>query len=280
MIDPRLVALALVAAAVVRFGAAPALAAEAETPPRLKWSFSGPFGKFDRAQLQRGFKVYREVCQTCHGLNLLAFRNLAEPGGPGFTLPQAAAIAAEYKIPDGPNDQGEMFERPGRLADRFPKPFANDALARLVNNGVLPPDFSVIAKARTYERGFPWFVIDVFTLYQEQGVDYLAALLKGYEAPPSGFSLPQGTSYNKYFPGHAIAMPKPMEDGRVDYTDGSPATVDQYAKDLTAFLAWAAEPHMEARKRIGFQVMIFLIVFASLLYFAKKKVWSGVPDHA
>jgi cytochrome c1 len=280
MIDPRLVALALVAAAVVRFGAAPALAAEAETPPRLKWSFSGPFGKFDRAQLQRGFKVYREVCQTCHGLNLLAFRNLAEPGGPGFTLPQAAAIAAEYKIPDGPNDQGEMFERPGRLADRFPKPFANDALARLVNNGVLPPDFSVIAKARTYERGFPWFVIDVFTLYQEQGVDYLAALLKGYEAPPSGFSLPQGTSYNKYFPGHAIAMPKPMEDGRVDYTDGSPATVDQYAKDLTAFLAWAAEPHMEARKRIGFQVMIFLIVFAGLLYFAKKKVWSGVPDHA
>jgi cytochrome c1 len=279
MIDPRLVALALVAAAVVRFGAAPALAAEAETPPRLKWSFSGPFGKFDRAQLQRGFKVYREVCQTCHGLNLLAFRNLAEPGGPGFTLPQAAAIAAEYKIPDGPNDQGEMFERPGRLADRFPKPFANDALARLVNNGVLPPDFSVIAKARTYERGFPWFVIDVFTLYQEQGVDYLAALLKGYEAPPSGFSLPQGTSYNKYFPGHAIAMPKPMEDGRVDYTDGSPATVDQYAKDLTAFLAWAAEPHMEARKRIGFQVMIFLIVFAGLLYFAKKKVWSGVPDH-
>jgi cytochrome c1 len=280
MIDPRLVALALVAAAVVRFGAAPALAAEAETPPRLKWSFSGPFGKFDRAQLQRGFKVYREVCQTCHGLNLLAFRNLAEPGGPGFTLPQAAAIAAEYKIQDGPNDQGDMFERPGRLADRFPKPFANDALARLVNNGVLPPDFSVIAKARTYERGFPWFVIDVFTLYQEQGVDYLAALLKGYEAPPSGFSLPQGTSYNKYFPGHAIAMPKPMEDGRVDYTDGSPATVDQYAKDLTAFLAWAAEPHMEARKRIGFQVMIFLIVFAGLLYFAKKKVWSGVPDHA
>jgi cytochrome c1 len=280
MIDPRLVALALVAAAVVRFGAAPALAAEAETPPRLKWSFSGPFGKFDRAQLQRGFKVYREVCQTCHGLNLLAFRNLAEPGGPGFTVPQAAAIAAEYKIQDGPNDQGEMFERPGRPADRFPKPFANDALARLVNNGVLPPDFSVIAKARTYERGFPWFVIDVFTLYQEQGVDYLAALLKGYEAPPSGFSLPQGTSYNKYFPGHAIAMPKPMEDGRVDYTDGSPATVDQYAKDLTAFLAWAAEPHMEARKRIGFQVMIFLIVFAGLLYFAKKKVWSGVPDHA
>ena len=195
-------------------------------------------------------------------------------------MPQAAAIAAEYKIQDGPNDQGEMFERPGRPADRFPKPFANDALARLVNNGVVPPDFSVIAKARTYERGFPWFVFDIFTLYQEQGVDYITALLKGYEQAPAGFALPQGTAYNKYFPGHAIAMPKPMEDGRVDYTDGAPATVDQYAKDLSAFLAWAAEPHMEARKRIGFQVMIFLIVFAGLLYFAKKKVWSGVPDHA
>jgi cytochrome c1 len=280
MINPRLVALALAAISGVLFAAAPALAAEQEAPPRQKWSFAGPVGKFDRAQLQRGFKVYREVCQVCHGLTLLAFRNLAEPGGPEFTAPQAAAIAAEYKIPDGPNDQGEMFERPGRPADRFPKPFANDGLARLVNNGVVPPDFSVIAKARTYERGFPWFVFDIFTLYQEQGVDYITALLKGYEQAPAGFALPQGTAYNKYFPGHAIGMPKPMEDGRVDYTDGAPATVDQYAKDLSAFLAWAAEPHMEARKRIGFQVMIFLIVFAGLLYFAKKKVWSGVPDHA
>jgi cytochrome c1 len=280
MINPRPAALALATAATMLFAAPPALAAEQETPPREKWSFAGPFGKFDRGQLQRGFKVYREVCQTCHGLTLLSFRNLAEPGGPGFTPAQAAAIAAEYKIQDGPNDQGEMFERPGRLADRFPKPFANDGLARLVNNGVLPPDFSVIAKARTYERGFPWFVIDVFTLYQEQGVDYLTALLRGYEPAPPGFQLPQGAQYNKYFPGHAIAMPKPMEDGRVDYTDGTPATVDQYAKDVSAFLAWAAEPHMEARKRIGFQVMIFLVVFAGLLYFAKTKVWSGVPDHA
>jgi cytochrome c1 len=278
MDHPRI--LALVLASLVLLGAAPARAAEQETPPRQKWSFSGPFGKFDRGQLQRGFKVYREVCQTCHGLSLLSFGNLADSGGPEFTPAQAAAIAAEYKIPDGPNDQGDMFERPGRLADRFPKPFPNDALARLTNNGVVPPDFSVIAKARTYERGFPWFVIDMFTQFQEQGVDYITALLKGYEPAPAGFSPPQGTHYNKYFPGHAIAMPKPMEDGRVDYTDGAPATVDQYAKDLSAFLAWAAEPHMEARKRIGFQVMIFLIVFAGLLYFAKKKVWSGVPDHA
>jgi cytochrome c1 len=280
MISPRPVALAVLAASVLWLAPAAAPAAEQETPPRLKWSFAGPFGTFDRAQLQRGFKVYREVCQTCHGLNLLAFRNLAEPGGPGFTPAQAAAIAAEYKIQDGPNDQGEMFERPGRPADRFPRPFANDGLARLVNNGVVPPDFSVIAKARTYERGFPWFVFDIFTQYQEQGVDFIAAVLKGYEPPPQGFALPPGTNYNRYFPGHAIAMPKPMEDGRVDYTDGSPATVDQYAKDVTAFLAWAAEPHMEARKRIGFQVIIFLIVFAGLLYFAKTKVWSGAPDHA
>ena len=259
----------------------PVRPAEAEAaPPKQRWSFSGSFGKFDRAQLQRGFKVYREVCQVCHGLSLVAFRNLAEPGGPEFTRPQAAAVAAEYKIKDGPNDQGEMFERPGRPADRFPAPFANDQAARVVHNGAVPPDLSVMAKARTYERGFPWFVFDLFTQYQEQGVDYAVALLKGYEEPPQGVTLPAGASYNKYFPGHAIAMPKPMEDGRVEYTDGAPATLDQYAKDVTAFLMWTAEPHMEARKRIGFQVMIFLLVFAGLLYFAKKKVWSGVPEHA
>ncbi|MBX6425668.1 MAG: cytochrome c1 [Variibacter sp.] len=260
--------------------AAHAGAAEAEQPPRQKWSFSGPFGLFDRAQLQRGLKVYREVCQTCHGLTRVAFRNLAEPGGPGFTTAQAAAIAAEYRIKDGPNDQGEMFERPGRLADYFPAPFPNAQAARVANNGVAPPDLSVIAKARTYERGFPWFLFDIVTQYQEQGPDYIVALLTGYEEPPAGFQLPPGTQYNKYFPGHAIAMPPPLSDGRVEYTDGTPQTVEQYAKDVTAFLVWAAEPHMEARKRIGFQVMVFLIVFAGLLYFVKKKVWSGVPEHA
>jgi ubiquinol-cytochrome c reductase cytochrome b/c1 subunit len=260
--------------------AAPALAAEGTPqPPREKWSFSGPFGKFDRAQLQRGFKVYREVCQTCHGLNLLSFRNLAEPGGPEFTPAQVRQIASEYKVQDGPNDQGEMFEREGRLADRFPAPFPNENAARARYNAV-PPDMSVIAKARTYERGFPWFVLDIFTQYQEQGVDYITALLQGYEdQPPQGVTIPQGLSYNKYFPGHAIAMPKPMEDGRVAYDDGSPQTLAQYAKDVSAFLAWAAEPHMEARKRIGFQVFIFLIVFAGLMYFTKKKVWKEVELH-
>jgi ubiquinol-cytochrome c reductase cytochrome b/c1 subunit len=259
---------------------APASAAEVEQPPRQKWSFSGPFGLFDRGQLQRGLKVYREVCQTCHGMSMVAFRNLADPGGPGYSTAQASAIAAEYKIKDGPNDQGEMFERNGRPADYFPSPFANDQAARVVNNGTVPPDFSVLAKARTYERGFPWFLFDIVTQYQEQGPDYIVALLKGYEDPPAGFPLPPGTQYNRYFPGHAIGMPPPLTDGRVEYTDGAPATVDQYSKDVTAFMVWAAEPHMEARKRIGFQVMIFLIVLSGLLYFTKKKVWARVHEHA
>lgn len=254
----------------------PALAAgEAETPPKQKWSFWGPVGKYDRGQLQRGFKVYREVCQGCHSLSLLSFRNLAETGGPGFTIPQAAAIASEYKVQDGPNDAGEMFERAGRLADRFPKPFPNDNAARAANGGALPPDLSVIAKARTYERGGLWFVLDIFTQYVEQGPDYLVALLTGYADAPAGFKLPDGTSYNKYFPGHAIGMPAPLSDGQVTYDDGAPQTTLQYSKDVTGFLMWAAEPHLEARKRLGLQVMIFLIVLAGLMYFTKKKVWAA-----
>ncbi len=168
-----------------------------------------------------------------------------------------------------------MFERPGRPADRFPSPFPNDQAARVANGGALPPDLSLMAKARTYERGFPWFVFDIFTQYQEQGPDYLVALMTGYEEAPQGFTLPAGSNYNKYFPGHAIGMPKPLNDGQVTYEDGSPQTVAQYSKDVTAFLMWAAEPHMEVRKRIGFQVFIFLIVLSGLLYFTKKKVWAA-----
>src|SRR5262249_42149581 len=161
-------------------------------PPRNKWSFSGVFGKYDQAQLQRGFKVYREVCQVCHGLNLLSFRNLAEPGGPGFSPAQAATIAAEYKVQDGPNDQGEMFERPGRVGDRSPPPWPNENAARARYNGTVPPDMSVLAKARSYERGFPWFLIDALPgfAYQEHGVDYIVALLKGYKDAPQGFQVP------------------------------------------------------------------------------------------
>jgi len=269
-----------IAGTLTAFAAVPQTRAEEiNTPPRLSWSFAGPFGRYDQAQLQRGFKIYREVCATCHSLNLVHFRNLAEPGGPGFSEAQAAQIASEYKIKDGPNDQGEMFERPGRLADAFPKPFENDAAAKAVTGGALPPDMSVLAKARTYERGFPWFVFDMFTQYQEQGPDYIAALVQGYREKPADMKMPAGMQYNIYFPGHAIGMVPPLQDGRVSYDDGTPEKLGQYAKDIAAFLMWAAEPHLDARKRIGFQVMIFLVVFAGLLYFTKKKVWKEVELH-
>jgi ubiquinol-cytochrome c reductase cytochrome b/c1 subunit len=271
----------VLAAGVLALAGGPAAAQDHDTPepPALKWSFAGPLGKFDRGQLQRGFKVYREVCGNCHSLSLVSFRSLSESGGPEFSPAQAAAVAAEYKVKDGPNDQGEMFERPGRVADYFPPPFPNDAAARLSNGGALPPDMSVIAKARTYERGFPRFLLDVVTQYQEQGVDYIAALLKGYEKAPEGMQMATGMMYNKYFPGHGIAMPPPISDGQVSYDDGSPATIDQYSRDVSAFLAWTAEPHLEDRKRIGFQVVIFLLVFSGLLYFTKKRVWHDVQLH-
>jgi len=254
----------------------PAAAQEHDTPqpPRLKWTFSGPFGKFDEAQLQRGFKIYREVCANCHSMEMVAFRNLADAGGPGYTPAQAAAVAGEYKIKDI-DDLGQPIERAGRPADHFPAPFANEAAAK-AQYGVAPPDMSTLAKARTYERGFPWFVFDIVTQYQEQGPDYIAAILKGYEEPPKDVHLPEGGNYNKYFPGHNIAMPPPLQAGQVTFDDGSPTTIDQYAKDVSSFLVWAAEPHLVARKRLGFQVMLFLIVLAGLLYFTKKKVWSAV----
>ncbi|WP_038972154.1 cytochrome c1, partial [Bradyrhizobium genomosp. III] len=247
-----------------------------DTPPGNKWSFSGPFGKFDRGALQRGLKVYKEVCASCHGLSYVAFRNLAEPGGPSYSVAQAAAFASEYKVKDGPNDAGDMFERAGRPADYFPSPFPNEQAARAANGGAAPPDLSLITKARSYKRGFPWFIFDFFTQFQEQGPDYVSALLQGFEDKvPEGVTIPEGSYYNKYFPGHAIKMPKPLSDGQVTYDDGSPTTVAQYSKDVTTFLMWTAEPHMEARKRLGFQVFVFLILFAGLMYFTKKKVWAS-----
>src|SRR6266498_2723884 len=233
----KICALALAGALAVLGTAAGA--EESEIPQRVKWSFAGPFGIYDQAQLQRGFKIN-----------------------------------------DGPNEQGEMFERPGRPADHFPSPYPNEQAARAAQNGVLPPDLSMIAKARGYERGFPWFIFDIFTQYQETGPDYIVALLQGYETPPPGFPMPQGAQYNKYFPGHALQMPPPFTAGQVEYTDGTPADPPHYAQDVTAFLQWAAEPHLVARKRLGLQVMIFLVVFAGLLYFTKKKVWSSAPGHA
>ncbi len=248
--------------------------AEQVPPPRLKWSFAGPFGKYDEGQLQRGFKIYKEVCANCHSLDMVSFRNLADPGGPGFTDAQVEALAADYKIKDL-DDQGNQIERAGRPADHFPAPFANELAAKAAN-GVAPPDMSTLAKARSFSSGFPWFIFDAVTQYQEQGPDYIAALISGFQDPPKGFKLPANGHYNEYFPGHNIAMPPPLQDGQVTYDDGTPQTVAQYSKDVAAFLMWAAEPHLDARKRIGFQVMIFLIVFAGLMYFTKKKVWSDV----
>lgn len=250
---------------------------EDTTPQAQHWSFAGPFGKFDRAQLQRGLKVYREVCSNCHSLKRVAFRNLAESGGPEFTEGQVKALAASYKVQDGPNDIGDMYERPGRPADHFPLSFPNDQAARAANGGAVPPDMSVLAKARGFSNGFPGFLINAVTMYQEQGPDYIHALITdGYVDPPPGTKLAPGTHYNKYMPGHAIAMPKPLSDGQVDYTDGSPATVDQYTKDVAAFLMWAAEPKLEARHEMGLKVILFLIVFAGLLILTKKKVWHAV----
>lgn len=270
---------ALVLAAAVAGSAIPARAQEADAPPLQNWSFAGPFGQFDPEQLQRGFKIYREVCSTCHSLKLLSFRNLADPGGPDFTEAQAAAIAATFQVTDGPNDQGQMFQRPGKISDSFPPPFANDQAARAALGGGLPPDMSTLAKARGYDRGFPWFIFEAFTEYEEGGPDYIHAILNGYTDPPAGFVLPPGTHYNKYFPGHAIAMPKPISDGQVKFTDGTPETVDQYGRDVAAFLMWASEPKLDERKRLGFQVMIYLIVLSALLYFTKKKLWHDVELH-
>jgi ubiquinol-cytochrome c reductase cytochrome b/c1 subunit len=274
MMKRTVLALTLATSAVAAL-ALPAMAEEQVAPPRLSWSFAGPFGKYDPAQLQRGFKIYREVCSACHSIQMLAFRNLADPGGPGFSEAQAAAVAAEFKVKDL-DDQGNPIERPGRPADTFPPPFANELAAKAANGGTAPPDMSTLAKARTYSRGFPWFIFDAFTQYQEQGPDYIAALLKGYEDPPKGFQLPQGGNDNTYFPGHNIAMPPPLQAGQVTFDDGAPQTMDQYSRDIAAFLMWAAEPHLVQRKRIGFQAMIFLIVLAGLMYFTKKKVWSAV----
>jgi ubiquinol-cytochrome c reductase cytochrome b/c1 subunit len=285
-LTPRL-GLALAATLLVASGAESARAAEGgELPARQSWTFSGPLGHFDRAQLQRGFKVYREVCSACHSLSRVAFRNLSEPGGPEFTEGQVKALAAEYEVPGEPDDTGEVNPRKARPADHFPPRYKNDNEARASNNGAAPPDLSLMAKARSVSYGFPWFIFDAFTQYQEGGPDYIHALLAdGYldeekgEKVPEGITIPEGLNYNKFFPGHAIAMPKPMQDGQVEYTDGTPATVDQYSRDVSAFLMWTAEPRLEERKELGLTVMLFLIIFTGLLYFTKRKVWQAVEAH-
>jgi ubiquinol-cytochrome c reductase cytochrome c1 subunit len=261
----------------IAFGAAGAAQAAdypLKKPVEQEWSFAGPFGTYDKGQLQRGLKIYREVCASCHGLERVAFRNLADLG---YSEEQVRAIAAEYEITDGPDSSGEMFTRPGIPSDTFPNPFANAEAAAAANNGAAPPDLSLIAKARAVTRGFPTFVFDIFTQYAEGGPDYIYALLTGYEDAPEDHPVQPGTYYNPHFiASSALAMPQPITEGQVTYDDGSPETLDQYARDISAFLMWAAEPHLEARKKTGFNVMVFLLMFAGLIYLTKRKVWSNV----
>lgn len=243
-------------------------------PKEQDWSFAGPFGKYDKGQLQRGLKVYTEVCAACHSMRLVSFRTL---GDLGYSEEQVKAFAANYEVEDGPNADGEMFTRTAVASDYFPSPYANAEAAAASNNGAAPPDFSLIAKARYVERGFPQFIFDIFTTYSEAGPNYIYSLLTGYQDAPAGVEVPEGAYYNPYFiAGPALAMAPPLSDGQVTYDDGSPETLDQYSHDVAAFLMWAAEPHMEERKRTGFMVIIFLVIFSGLLYVTKKSVFSNV----
>ena len=247
----------IIAAAVVFAGlqAGAAQAAEGKALPARDWSFSGIFGQFDRGAMQRGFQVYREVCSGCHSLRLIHFRNLEALG---YGEDEIKAIAAEYTVEDGPDDEGEMFERPGLPADRIPSPFANTKAAAAANNGAVPPDLSLMVKAR------------------DGGADYVHALLTGYADPPDGVEVLDVQNYNLYFPGNLTAMAPPLSEDAVEYGDGTPATVEQMAADVVNFLAWAAEPTMEERKRMGIKVILFLLAFTGVLYAVKRKVWADL----
>ena len=246
-------------------------------PKEVDWTFAGPVGHYDTGQLQRGLKVYTEVCSACHSMKLVAFRSLSDLG---YSEEKIKAFAANYEVQDGPDANGEIFTRKAVPSDHFPSPFPNDQAGAAANNGAAPPDFSLIAKARGIERGFPQFLIDMLPFvggYQEGGPDYIYSLLTGYdETPPDGVEIADGTNYNPYFAhSAALAMPKPVSDDQVTYDDGSPQTVDQYARDVSAFLMWAAEPHLEQRKRTGFMVMVFLLIFTGLLYATKKSAFRS-----
>ena len=250
-----------------------------EHPHEMDWTFAGMLGHWDIAQLQRGLKIYKEVCSACHSLNLVAFRDLGELG---YNIDQVKAFAAEYTVPDpNPNSSGEIVERPGIPSDYFPAPYPNHEAAAASNNGAAPPDLSLMAKARAVERGFPRFIFDInpFSTYAEGGPDYIHALLTGYgQEPKPGVVVQEGTYYNPHFiAGPALAMPQPISDDQVTYDDGTPQTLDQYARDVSAFLMWTAEPHLVARKQTGLVVLIFLVVFSSLLFLVKRRVWASTP---
>ena len=238
----------------------PLYSAESEDLLKVKWSFKGITGKFDRASLQRGYQVYNEVCSSCHSMQYLSYRNLGEPGGPEFTLEEVKAIAASVEIDDGPDSQGEMFTRPGKPSDKFKSPYPNVEASTAANGGAYPPDMSVLVKARP------------------GGADYMYSVLMGYEDPPAGMKLDDGVYYNKYMIGKKIKMSAPLLEGIVEYTDGTEASVDQMAKDVTTFLAWAAEPELEERHRVGFKVIIYLILLTILVYLSMKKIWSRIDS--
>jgi ubiquinol-cytochrome c reductase cytochrome c1 subunit len=225
---------------------------------KTEWSFKGLFGKFDRGSLQRGYQVYTEVCSSCHSMKYLSYRNLAEKGGPEFTEAQVKAIAASFEVTDGPNADGEMFTRPGKLSDKFVMPYENVKAAQAANGGAYPPDMSVLVKARG------------------GGANYIYSLLQGYEDPPIGVTLDDGVHYNKYMYGNKIKMANQLSDGLVEYTDGTKATVEQMSKDVTTFLMWTAEPHLEARHQMGFKAIVYLIILTILVYFSMKRIWSRV----
>ena len=271
------------AAGLIAMGLAlPVVAQEHEviTVERQPWSFGGIFGKYDEHQLQRGFQVFQTVCANCHGAKLLAFRNLEEEGGPGFSEEQVKALAATYTVND-PDAEGGT--RKGLPSDRWPGTGQSDA-DQIAAFGIVPPDLSVMAKARAIASPLPQWVFNYFTTYSEGGPDYIHALLVGYEeTPPEGATVPEGKFYNHVFPGHAIGMPPPLADGAVPYAneDGSDVppemlTADQYARDVSAFLMWVAEPHLNDQKAAGFRVLAFLIVFAVLMWFVKQRLWRNV----
>ena len=223
---------------------------------KTNWSFKGIFGTFDRASLQRGYQVYQEVCSGCHSVQHLSYRNLSEKGGPEFSVEEAKAIAAQFEVEDGPNSDGEMFMRPGRLSDEFVRPYPNVEASTAANGGAYPPDMSVLVKAR------------------KDGADYIYSLLLVYEEAPAGFEIDEGVYYNKYMSGNKIKMTAPLSDGLVEYSDGTQSTTTQMAKDVTTFLVWVAEPHLESQHRMGFKAIIYLIILFTLVYMSKQKVWS------
>ena len=234
------------------------IAAETVKPIEVDWSFKGLTGKFDRSSLQRGFQVYKEVCASCHSMQYLSYRNLGEPGGPEFSKEEVKAIAASVEVQDGPDSQGEMFTRPGKPSDKFASPYPNMEASIAANGGAYPPDMSVLVKARP------------------GGANYIYSVLMGYEDPPSGFVLDEGVYYNKYMTGNKIKMSKPLSEGIVEYSDGTLASEEQMAKDVTTFLAWAAEPELETRHKTGFKVLVYLILLSILVYLSMKKVWSRI----